>query len=243
MNRSVGGDEDWCGAIADRPFISVIIPTLNERTGILGAIRSAADPEVLEVFVVDGGSTDDTGAIAEQAGAKVLHGGRGRAVQMNLGAGAASGDLLLFLHGDSVLPSGFGAVLRREFQRSRPLWGRFDVHLAGHAIGLRMVEVLMNLRSRWTRIATGDQAIFVRREWFSRSGGFASQPLMEDIEFSGRAKRAGPMLALAGPVVTSARRWEKNGFLRTILLMWCLRAAYWEGIPLRWLAVVYSRGR
>jgi rSAM/selenodomain-associated transferase 2 len=167
----------------------------------------------------------------------------GRASQMNAGAAVAKGEVLLFLHADTELPEAADTLILQGLQRTGALWGRFDVRLSGAHAMLRMVERMMNWRSRVTGICTGDQAIFVTRQAFARAGGFPRQQLMEDIAFSRSMKRLGPPLCLRERVVTSSRRWEENGVLGTILLMWRLRLMYFLGADPGELARIYERGR
>jgi rSAM/selenodomain-associated transferase 2 len=178
------------------------------------------------VVVVDGGSVDGTPEIARAMADRVIASAQGRAVQQNAGAAAATGDVLLFLHADTVLPPDADGLVLDGMQASGRGWGRFDVRLSGAAPLLRVVERMISLRSRVAGIATGDQAIFVRAEWFRRAGGFPPIPLMEDVALSTALKRFGPPLCLRAPVTTSSRRWEERGIARTILLMWRLRLAY-----------------
>lgn len=158
---------------------------------------------------------------------------------MNAGAAACSGELLLFLHADTRLPHDADVLVRRAAQGQRR-WGRFDVAIDSPLPVMRVVEALMNLRSRRTGIATGDQAIFVRKDLFDQVGGFPDQPLMEDVALSTQLKRHGPPACLRERVTTSARRWEREGPWRTILLMWRLRAAYFLGADPSKLALRYG---
>ncbi len=209
--------------------LSIIVPVLDEERLLAETLRRARDGTHLELIVVDGGSTDATVAVARAQGARVLASEPGRARQMNAGAAAASGEALLFLHADTLLPRDFAATIAEALRDPRVIGGRFDVDLVPSSPLLRLVATLMNLRSRWSRIATGDQAIFVRRPVFERIGGFTVMPLMEDIEFSRRLKRTGRVACLRQRVETSSRRWHERGPLRTILLMWRLRFLYWAG--------------
>jgi rSAM/selenodomain-associated transferase 2 len=182
------------------------------------------------VIVVDGGSEDGTAALAAGLCDRVLAAPRGRATQMNAGAREARGDILLFLHADTRLPENFAL--------ENHVWGRFDVRIEGRHPLLKVVAWSMNLRSRLTGIATGDQAIFVRRDAFP---GFPELPLMEDIAFSKAMKRIARPACLRAKVVTSGRRWESSGVLRTIVLMWRLRLLFFLGISPSKLARRYER--
>jgi len=214
------------------PTLSLIIPVLQEAgeiTALLPHWQELAE-EGAEILVVDGGSTDATAALVEAAGFTVLVAPRGRARQMNAGAARARGELLLFLHADTRLPAG-ALTLVREALTTGGCWGRFDVTLSGDGALLRLVATLMNLRSRLSGIATGDQAMFMARQTFERIGGFPDQPLMEDVELSARLRRLGPPVCLHARVITSSRRWRRHGIWRTILTMWGLRLAYACGVP------------
>ncbi|WP_420127951.1 TIGR04283 family arsenosugar biosynthesis glycosyltransferase [Longimicrobium sp.] len=208
--------------------ISIIIPALNEAAGIADTLRPLQPLRARghEVVVVDGGSADGTMQIARPLADRVIASPPGRARQQNAGADAATGDVLLFLHADTQLPPDADGLVIGGLMRSGRGWGRFDVRLSGRRPLLRVVERMMSLRSRLTGIATGDQAIFVRRGWFRRADGFPRIPLMEDVALCGTLRRMGPPLCLRQRVLTSSRRWEQRGILRTILLMWRLRAEY-----------------
>jgi rSAM/selenodomain-associated transferase 2 len=185
---------------------------------------------VREIIVVDGGSRDATAEIARAHADVVLTSARGRALQMNAGAAAARGDVLLFLHADTRLPAGFAAAVCAALADPAIAGGRFDVSLVPTTLLLRLVAGLMNMRSRLSRIATGDQAIFVRRAVFEQMGGFAAMPLMEDVAFTVALKRQGRVACLRERVETSSRRWLRDGPVRTILLMWWLRLLYFCGV-------------
>lgn len=220
--------------------LSVVIPTLDAADTLAWTLEGLAELRGRghEVIVVDGGSTDGTPAAAGGLADRVLQGPRGRATQMNRGASAAGGDVLLFLHADTRLPAQADRLVEAAIRRAR--WGRFDVRLSGPGPALRLVERLMNLRSCLTGIATGDQAIFVSREAFDRVGGFPPLALMEDVELSRRLKRAaGRPACVRPPVVTSSRRWERDGVARTVLVMWGLRLAYFLGVDPARLAAIY----
>jgi len=221
--------------------ISIIVPLLNEAPGLPALLDhlSRWRDRGCEVLIVDGGSSDGSPEQVLARGFTLLTAPRGRAGQMNAGAAKASGDLLLFLHADSRLPDDGVEQLRHVANASPDIWGRFDVRIQGQPAMLRLIAGAMNLRSRLTGIATGDQAIFVGRELFERVGGFPDQPLMEDIELSDRLRALQRPLCPKGPVLTSGRRWERYGVWRTVLLMWQLRWAYWRGVPAAQLAGRY----
>ena len=221
----------------DAQRLSVVVPALNEAQGIRAALEALAPLRARGhvVIVADGGSTDGTADLARGLCDQVLVAPRGRAVQMNAGARAATGDALLFLHADTRLP-----LRAEEFVLAalrQHLWGRFDVRIEGRHPLLGVVGCAMNLRSRATGIATGDQAIFVRRDVFK---GFAEIALMEDIAFCRAMKRLGPPACLRERVLTSGRRWEARGVVRTIVLMWSLRFAYFLGVRPERLARFYE---
>ena len=212
------------------PELSIVVPVLNEAPRIFTQLQrlQALRQFHAEVIVVDGGSTDGTAQAATPLADQVLIAPRGRARQMNAGAAASRGEVLLFLHADTELPPNAVAAVNTAITAGAR-WGRFDVRIDGRHPLLRVVERMMNWRSRLTGIATGDQAIFVRRELFERIGGFPELPLMEDISFSCRMKQLGRPACLSVKVITSGRRWEKHGVLRTILLMWSLRLRFFCG--------------
>ncbi|MCK7545174.1 TIGR04283 family arsenosugar biosynthesis glycosyltransferase [Marinobacter bryozoorum] len=230
------------------PAVSIIIPVLNESAAIVPTLQrlAALREQGVEVIVVDGDSTDDTRALAAPFCDQLVVSARGRAVQMNCGAEKASGDVLLFLHGDTVLAPDAASRLH-DFMSSDRAWGRFDVRLSGNRRIYRVIAFMMNLRSRLTGIATGDQGIFVRRSVLDTQGGYREMPLMEDIELCRRLKRVSRPFCVASPVITDSRRWEQNGACRTIWLMWRLRWRYWRGADPGELARAYRadvrRGR
>jgi rSAM/selenodomain-associated transferase 2 len=221
--------------------LSVVVPVLDEAETIADHLQSLAPlrAEGAEVIVVDGGSADDTLARARPGADRVLTATRGRARQMNAGAEAAGGDVLLFLHADTRLPPAADARIREALAAGARAWGRFDVRISGGRL-LGVVATLMNRRSRLTGIATGDQAIFVTRAAFAAVGGYPDIPLMEDIALSRRLKRLSRPACLKAQVTTSGRRWERNGVARTILTMWRLRLAFFLGADPRALAVAYG---
>lgn len=222
--------------------LSVIIPVLNEAANIESVLRTLLPLRAggAELIVVDGGSSDDTARRAAPLADQLIHAERGRAHQMNAGAAASRGGVLLFLHADTLLPDGAFDLMLDGLAASRSAWGRFDVRIAGRPPLLKLIALLMNLRSRLTGIATGDQAIFAKREDFFAVGGFPAQPLMEDIELSGRLKQRSVPLCLRARVTTSGRRWETHGVCRTVLLMWSLRLRYRLGTPAEKLARSYQ---
>jgi rSAM/selenodomain-associated transferase 2 len=225
--------------------LSIIVPALDEAAEI-GACLVALAPlreRGTEVIVVDGGSRDRTASLAAPLADRVIAAPRGRASQMNAGAQIASAGTLLFLHTDTRLPEGAERLVLEGLERSARAWGRFDVAIDGRAPLLAVVAAMMNARSRLTGIATGDQAIFVRREAFLRAGSFPAIAIMEDIAFSKAMKHLGPPLCLRERVHTSGRRWEARGTLRTVLLMWRLRLAYFLGADPARLAERYGSGR
>ena len=192
--------------------------------------------------MVDGGSSDGTAERAAPHADSVFSARRGRASQMNAGAARARDEILLFLHADTLLPESADALIVEGLKRSRRGWGRFDVAISGSHPLLRLVAWLMNARSRLTGIATGDQAIFATRSLFTAAGGYPEIALMEDIALCKRLKRYGRPLCLRHRLTASGRRWEKHGVMRTIVLMWRLRLAYWLGADPGKLAVRYDRG-
>ena len=250
MNSPSFSPAPGSAARASSPTVAVILPVFNEA-----AMLRARLPELLEqhqfdeIVVVDGGSTDQSVEVVckhlppDASSAwpvlRLAQSERGRARQMNAGAQMAEAEVLLFLHADTTLPPN-AAELVRESIRGGYLWGRFDVRLSGRHVLFRVIERLMNWRSAASGIATGDQAVFVRRDAFRMFGGYAPLPLMEDIDLSRRLKWAGQPARRRETVVASSRRWEERGILRTILLMWTLRFLYWVGVSparlVRWYA-------
>jgi rSAM/selenodomain-associated transferase 2/rSAM/selenodomain-associated transferase 1 len=206
--------------------LCIVIPTLNEGVTLLPRLQALQGlrAQGVEIVVVEGGGADATLIEAAALVDRVLAAPRGRASQMNAGAQTTRANALLFLHADTALPPDANKQIAQALQRST--WGRFDVRIDGPSPLLRVVETMMNWRSRFTGIATGDQAMFVSRDAFERVGGFAPLALMEDIDLSRRLKTTMQPACLRQRVVTSARRWEQHGVLRTVLLMWQLRAAY-----------------
>ena len=233
--------------------ISIIIPTLNEERTIIATLVYTAALGFDELIVVDGGGTDDTPALVEsyrlstQSSAfspvQWVTTAPGRARQMNEGAKASRGEILLFLHADTQLPHDAKTMIDTTLADRRMVGGRFDVRFDRPSMWGTVISRMMNWRSRWSGLATGDQALFVRRPIFEQMGGFADMPLMEDIEFSRRLKRKGTIATLTATVTTSFRRWEQHGPVRTILLMWTLRFLYWIGVDPHTLSRWYGSVR
>ncbi len=226
-------------------IVSFIIPALNEATTIQTTLDSlqTARQQGHEVILVDGGSSDKTIKIAETRVDQVIDSPPGRAVQMNLGAAASQGNILCFLHSDTVAPQNIAVLIVTALSTEDRYWGRFNIHLSGTSKIFRVIETFINWRSRLTGIATGDQGIFVGRSCFEHIDGFPNIPLMEDIQFSSNVKAQSPPVCLRETLITSSRRWEHNGVLRTIFLMWRLRAAYFFGVSAERLAEAYRNTR
>jgi rSAM/selenodomain-associated transferase 2 len=222
--------------------LSVIVPVLDEAAGIVATLQALAPLRArgAEIIVADGGSADGTMALAQPRADRVIAAARGRATQMNAGAAVARGDVLLFLHADTRLPPDADRLVLDGLARSGRAWGRFDVRIESLHPLLPLVATAMNIRSRLTGIMTGDQAMFVTREAFNAVGGYPDIALMEDIALSRRLKRVSRPLCLHARVTTSGRRWERRGVLRTIVLMWRLRLAYFLGAKPEELARRYG---
>lgn len=209
---------------------SIIMPVLNEAvtltdtlTNLLGTINNRTQ---VEIILSDGGSQDDSMQLAKRHPVITINSQKGRALQMNAGAQQARGEWLVFLHADTQLPPGWMQLIEHSTRN----WGRFDVRLGGKHWLLRVIEKAMNIRSCKTSVATGDQALFFRRDFFVKLGGFPEIPLMEDIAICKRARKLAPPACIQQPVITSSRRWEQKGIVRTMMLMWALRLAYWLGV-------------
>jgi rSAM/selenodomain-associated transferase 2 len=222
--------------------LSIIVPALNEEAGIATTLRalSALRARGAEIIVADGASHDRTAELARPLCDRLIVATRGRATQMNAGASAARHEVLLFLHADTRLPENADRLVMEGLKRSGRAWGRFDVRIEGRHPLFPVIAAMMNLRSRLTGIATGDQAIFVATAAFAAIGGYPDIPLMEDIVLSRRLKRLGRPLCVSAPALTSGRRWEKYGVMRTILTMWGLRLAFFFGAPPAKLAARYG---
>jgi rSAM/selenodomain-associated transferase 2 len=225
--------------------ISIIIPTLNEASNIEAALVRLQPVRARghELVVADGGRRDGTRELARPLADRVVTAPRGRARQMNAGAQVARGGILLFLHADTRLPADADRLIREGLERTGRAWGRFDVRIDGHHTLLGVVAWFMNQRSRLTSVCTGDQSIFVRQDVFARVGGYPSIELMEDIALSKLLRRQSLPLRIADAVLTSARRWETRGVLRTVVLMWWLRLRYFLGASPAHLLRLYQHTR
>jgi rSAM/selenodomain-associated transferase 2 len=225
-----------------RPALSIVIPMLNESAFAVASLTRLDEfrKRGAEVIVVDGGSNDGSAGLAAPYADRVIVASCGRARQMNEGAAAASGDALLFLHMDTRLPPNGDLLVATMLEDPAVGWGHFDVNIAGDHPLLRLIAWCMNRRSRWTGIATGDQAIFVRRDWFDAAGGFPEIALMEDVALSKILRARARPVVIGARVATSGRRWERHGVVRTIFLMWWLRLRYFLGAKPEKLATHYE---
>ena len=212
--------------------ISIIVPILNEAATLANFLQPLQPlrQRNCEIIVVDGGSDDASAIIALPFADYVVKSARGRAIQMNMGAAIAQGEVLWFLHSDSIIPADSDQLILHGLEAGGNVWGRFDVRLSGDALMLRIVAAMMNMRSRYSSIATGDQGIFIQREAFLQAGGYPKIALMEDITISRHLKRLSRPVCLRQKLITSSRRWERNGIFRTIVLMWWLRLLYFFGV-------------
>lgn len=213
-------------------MLSIVVPVLNEAKNLerlLPHVRAICPGA--EVIVVDGGSEDETRAVVTRfSWVKWVSSGRGRATQMNAGTKVAKGEVFLFLHADTLLPGGAQEAILGAFTDPGIVGGRFDVGFDNPRLVFKVIEALMNLRSRLSKIFTGDQAIFVKRQVFEALGGYPEIPLMEDVELTRRLKRKGRLGCLSLRVTTSARKWDREGPFQTIVLMWALRFLYFVGV-------------
>ncbi|MCK5681871.1 TIGR04283 family arsenosugar biosynthesis glycosyltransferase [bacterium] len=221
--------------------ISIVIPTLNEQDSIARTVSSVLGPVAIEVIVADGSSTDSTAEKALIAGAQVVVSDRGRGLQMNAGSQIASGEVLLFLHADTLLPKNYNLYIEQVLSDKRNVAGGFRLGINSSVKGLRMIEWGANWRSKYQQMIYGDQAIFVRRETFNKIGGFANIPLMEDVDLINRLKLQGRIVLADAAIKTSARRWQRLGVVRTTLYNQFFRLAYGLGVKPETLAQWYKR--
>ena len=221
--------------------LSVIIPTLNEAATVAAAVRAA--PAGAEVLVADGGSTDDTGRVAARSGARVIEGPTGRAAQMNAGARAARGDVLLFVHADATLPEQASHAIERALVDPSIVGGAFRLRVEPARFPLTLIAFASNLRARHLKLPYGDQGLFVRRSSFERAGGYPEIPFLEDVAIVRRLRKQGRLVQLQAAVTTGPRHWEQLGPLRTTLLNWKMVALYLCGVPPEQLARRYAERR
>jgi len=223
--------------------IAIIVPVFNEERVLPELIANLQQMGANELIVVDGGSTDSTCRLLDESTLRWIRSDSGRAVQMNAGVQECKSNIFLFIHSDTTIVSSHILAIKQAMQDESVVGGRFDVRLSGDGFALCVIGWFINMRSRLSGISTGDQCQFVRRSVFERMGGFPEQALMEDIEFSRRLKRYGRIACLRQKVVTSSRRWEKYGVMRTVWLMWKLRFLYWRGASPAKLAQMYRQAR
>lgn len=221
--------------------ISIIIPVLNEANTISAVLARLLDARSVEVIVVDGGSRDETVAIAQSLGVKVITAAASRASQMNAGAAVATGEILLFLHADTHLPTEFETLVRQALQNAGTVAGAFELRIDAQLRGLRLVEKMVNVRSRFFSMPYGDQAIFLKAAVFHEIGGFPDLPIMEDFELMLRLKRLGRIMIVPAPVLTSGRRWQKLGIVKTTLINQLIIAGYFLRVPPTQLVRLYRR--
>ena len=226
-----------------QPSVAIIVPILNEGERLPHLLQALESLHADEVMLVDGASSDGSDMLLSASRFKWIRSQPGRAVQMNSGASHCSSDILLFIHADTAMDSSHIAAVKAAMQEPSTVGGHFDVRLSGDHPAFRIIEWFINVRSRLSRISTGDQCQFVRRDVFERLVGFPEQPLMEDVAFSKRLKGSGKIACLRDKVTTSSRRWQQHGILRTILLMWKLRLYYWFGVSPDRLAEIYRDAR
>lgn len=224
--------------------ISIIIPCLNEEESIHATLLALQKLRQRghEIILGDGGSTDNTANIAAGLCDKFIVSEKGRALQMNSAAAVCNGDILCFLHADTLAPEDLDTLITDALRNNKKIWGRFNIKLSGKQWQFRIIETLINVRSCISGIASGDQGIFVLQNVFNKINGFKNIPIMEDIELSRRLKeKSHPVCVSKNHLVTSSRRWEKHGITRTVLLMWNLRLKYFLGAPAKQLEKLYRR--
>ena len=224
-----------------RESIAVIVITLNEAATIFPCLQRVREAAGVQVLVADGGSTDATRTLARQAGATVVTANRGRGSQLQAGAALARGDLLLFLHGDTLLPPAWERGVRAALANPTVAFGAFRLGIQARGWRFRLVEQGANLRARLLSLPYGDQALFLRQDLFRQVGGYRQIPCMEDLDLVRRLRRHGRFLLAPLTVRTAARRWQRLGIIRTILLNQLLVAAFVAGIPPETLARVYNK--
>ena len=226
-------------------IISIIIPVLNEAEIIQSILNELQQYSQVEIIVVDGGSQDNTVALAQQTGVKLISvPQKGRAAQMNAGADIARADILLFLHADTKLPSNFVELVVKTLEPANVVAGAFELAIDGSASSLRWIELLVKMRSRLFSLPYGDQAIFISKKAFINSGGFADLAIMEDFEFIKRIRKQGRIAIVPATVVTSGRRWQELGVWKTTLINQAIIAGYYLGIPVNKLSNFYrNRGK
>ncbi|MGP0128323.1 MAG: TIGR04283 family arsenosugar biosynthesis glycosyltransferase [cyanobacterium endosymbiont of Rhopalodia musculus] len=223
--------------------ISIIIPVLNEETVIVKTLNNLQKDEAIEVIIVDGGSQDNTVQLVRNMGVKIIKSTQAnRSLQMNQGALLATGNILLFLHADTILPQGYDQLILNSFLNSKIVGGAFRLKIDLSLFSLRLIEILVNWRSQFCSIPYGDQGIFVKTSVFREIGGFTNFPIMEDFEFIQRLKKRGKIIILSAKVVTSGRRWQKLGVIKTTLINQLIILGYYLGIPPKKLAQWY-RGK
>ena len=223
--------------------ISIIIPVLNEANTINAVLARILGASNVEVIVVDGGSQDETVALAQSVGVKVIAVTSGRASQMNVGAAVATGSILLFLHADTHLPPAFDTFVRQVLLDTGTIAGAFELRIDAELWGIRVIEKMVNWRSRFLSLPYGDQAIFLKASIFKEIGGFPNLPIMEDFELMRYLKRYGKIAIAPAPVLTSGRRWQKLGVVRTTLINQLIIISYFLGVPPAKLARWYRQRR
>ena len=222
--------------------ISIIIPALNEAEILEKTISKILEQAPVEIIVVDGGSQDETSEIANKLGVKVIYSTqRNRAYQMNLGAAAATGEIFLFLHADTLLPTGYFSLLSEVLARPQTVAGAFELGIDGLQQSFRLLETAVNWRSRFLSLPYGDQALFMKAEVFQQVGGFANLPIMEDFDLVQRLKKQGKIYIVPVKVLTSSRRWQKLGICRTTAINQLIVLGYYLGISLTKLAHWYRK--
>jgi len=225
------------------PSISIIIPTLNEEKNLPRTLEPLIEKESCEIIIIDGGSTDETLSLAKDAGCTTISSPCGRGVQMNNGVAVSTGDLLLFLHADTLLPNDFPELIRQALARPKVVAGAFSLKIDDDAKSIALIAHFANLRSRFLQLPYGDQALFTTRSMFTVTGGFPEQEIMEDFVFVGKLRKEGKIITLRKQVTTSARRWQKMGLLKTTLINQLIVCGHLLGVSSTTLAGWYQRLR